>query len=438
MFKSVFTRIFRLRHELSWVVAGQCLAFLGGFAGIKLLTNAMGSDGYGRLALGMTIAGLLNMFIYGPIGQVVSRYFSVYRERGSLDIYFFVLKKAHIATGVVLIFGTAVAGTLVWWWLGVDWALLVVTAVLFGIVGGINSSFLALQGAIRQRKIVALHQAADTWVRPLLAIFGLWILGNGAPSAFVGFIAGTMLVTLSQGFFAMRSPQISGHWQANDVRRMQWRSASREYTSYASSIMVFAGFAAISMYSDRWILQGLFGANEVGIYAALYQIGNAPVAFLIGLIGQFVVPIIFERAGAMTSVAQAENSSKLLNQVVVVSAILLIPIIAASYFFSEPVVRILTNAQFSEHSEVLWLIVSGIALFNIGQLLAIKGLNFGRPAVYLFPKAAQAVSFVSLMYPLATRYGLVGAASALSGSSLLYLLMVVFVNKRLTIITSSS
>jgi len=197
--------------------------------------------------------------------------------------------------------------------------------------------------------------------------------------------------------------------------------------------MIFAGFAAISMYSDRWVLQGLFGESEVGIYAALYQIGNAPVTFLIGLISQFVVPIIFERAGAMTKKTQADNSSKLLHQVVIVSVILLVPIVVIAYFFSEPVVRILTNTTFSEHSEVLWVLVAGIALFNVGQLLIIKGLNHNRPEVYLLPKALQACSFVILAYFLAMQFHLMGVAIALCVSSLFYLFAVAMANKRLSL-----
>ena len=103
MFKSIYVRVFQLRHELAWVVTGQLLAFLGGFAGIKILTNVLGPEGYGQLALGLTIAGLLNMFVYGPIGQVVLRFFSVYRERGELSIYFTILKNAHITSAVLLV-----------------------------------------------------------------------------------------------------------------------------------------------------------------------------------------------------------------------------------------------------------------------------------------------------------------------------------------------
>lgn len=431
--KSIIDKVFLLRHELAWVVVGQILAFLGGFAGIKLLTNAMGTAEYGRLAIGMTVAGFLNMFVYGPIGQVISRYFSVYKERGELDIYFLVLKKAHITVGALLVIGTLVAGVVVRWWFGMDWALLVVTALLFGIIAGINTSFLALQSAIRQRKIVALHQAADTWARPILAIFGLWFLGTNAPSAFVGFIAGTLLVTLSQGIFALKCPQIQQHWHVDINKHIQWQPVSREYFSYASPFILFSGFAAISMYADRWVLQGLFGESEVGIYTALYQIGNAPVALLMGLISQFVIPIIFERAGAMKNKAQVENSSKLLYQMVVISIMFLIPIVMAAFFFAEPLVRILTNVAFSKSAEVLWIIVCGIAIFNVGQLLVVKGLNHNRPEIYIFPKILQACSFVLLAYYLAKEFRLMGVAVALCVSSVLYLSSVVFANRHLAL-----
>ncbi|HEX9078711.1 MAG TPA: hypothetical protein VF795_03915, partial [Desulfuromonadaceae bacterium] len=89
---SLLERIVKLRHEMAWIVAGQFFGFVGGFAGIKALTNIMGPKGYGELALGLTIAGLFNMYVYGPIANVVARFFAVYRERGRLGVYFAVLK----------------------------------------------------------------------------------------------------------------------------------------------------------------------------------------------------------------------------------------------------------------------------------------------------------------------------------------------------------
>lgn len=426
-------RIIRKRAELAWVMFGQALTFLGGFVSIKILTSSLGPRGYGELALGLTIAGFLNMFVYGPIGQVVLRFFSVYQERKTLTTYFYLLKKIHLVSVLVLLFVTALSGVLVYLQIGREWALLVIVASLFGIVSGVNGSLSSLQSAIRQRKIVALHQGVDAWLRPALAFLAIYLFRNSGYFALLGFLIGTLVITFSQYWYTLKNKNIRTHWAGDVQSQAIQKKARREFMAYVSPFFLFSGFAAISMYADRWILQGLFGESKVGIYVALYQIGNAPIAFLFGLISQFMVPIIFERAGDMTNTVQAEGSSRLLYQVVFLSTILVLPIVVVSYYFGEPLVRILANADFSRHSEVLWVMVVGVSLFNIGQLLALKGLNFNRPEIYLFPKAVQAFSFLLLAYLLAKEYDLTGVAVALSGSSLLYLLMVALVNRRLEI-----
>jgi O-antigen/teichoic acid export membrane protein len=412
---------------------GQVLTFLGGFASIKILTSSLGPRGYGELALGLTIAGSLNMFVYGPIGQVVLRFFSVYQERKTLTIYFYLLKRIHLVSILVLLFVTAVSGALVYLKTGREWALLVIMASLFGIVSGVNGSLSSLQSAIRQRKIVALHQGIDAWLRPALAFVAIYLFRNSGYFALLGFLIGTLVITFSQYWYTLKNKNIRTHWAGDVQSQAIQKKSRREFMAYVSPFFFFSGFAAISMYADRWVLQGLFGENEVGIYTALYQIGNAPITFLFGLISQLVVPIIFERAGAMTKTVQAESSGKLLNQVVLLSIFLLVPIVMVSYYFGEPLVRILTNAAFSKYSEVLWMMVVGISLFNIGQLLVIKGLKFNRPEIYLFPKAVQAFSFLLLAYLLAKEFGLIGVVIALCGSSFLYLGMVTIVNRRLEI-----
>jgi len=417
---------------------GQLLAFLGGLVAIKIFTNMMGPEGYGQLALGVAIAGLVNMFVYGPLGQTVSRFFSVYRERGELGVYFFALKKTHFISGLFLSLCAGVMGVFAHLWFGADWGLLVAAAILFGIVSGYNSSFLFLHGAVRQRKNVALHQAAEAWLRPALGVLALIFLSNSAPVAFLGFITGTLLVVMSQWLHSIRIGSIRSHWDAGLPDSVSQKAASREFTSFAGPLSIFAAFTAVSVYADRWVLQGLFGVNEVGIYVALYQIGNAPIALLYNSVIRFVEPIIFARAGAMTSGAQAANANKLLYKVIVLFSIPMIPIVLAAYFFGEPIVRIMTNTTFSEHAGVLWVMAIGLCLFYMGQLLTTKGMNHHRPGIYIIPKAVQACSFLFFTYFLAKFYGLTGVAVAICLSSSLYVVMVILVNGRLQMLAEAA
>ena len=431
MLPPLLDRFRKLRHEMGWILCGQFFGFVGGFIGIKVLTNMMGPDGYGQLALGLTIAGLFNTYAYGPVANVVARFFAVYRERGNLGIYFTVLRRSHrllAAAGTLL---AVVACGATGYFFGGEWALIILLSCLYGVTSGINVSYIALQNAIRQRKIVALHQGADVWLRIGLSVALLFLFSRSGCFALLGYLVGTLLVTVSQRVFALRNGTIRDNWRLPAPDSHAERKAWREFSGYAASFMLFAVFASVSMYADRWILQGMFGSGAVGVYAAIYQIAASPVNIFFTMVSQLVVPIVFERAGAMTNMSQAESSTKLLRQTVAASSLVALVIAVVALVFSEPLVRILTNASFAVNHGMLPVMVLGLCLFNLGQQLTVKGLSFNRPRIYLWPKILQAISLVGLAWVLAHSFGVPGVAWAVCLSSIVYLGAVVAVNRKL-------
>jgi O-antigen/teichoic acid export membrane protein len=428
-----WARVAQARGEILWVVLGQLLAFSGSFVGIKLLTNIMGPESYGRLALGMTIAGLLNLFAYGPLRSAVLRFYSVYREKGQLNVYFCVIRKAHGLCAVIISGLTGLVTVFIYVWAGLEWALLVLMAALLGMASGLNSSLTSIQGALRERRVVALHQGADAWLRPVLAVVALYLVRNTGYSALIGFLIGTVLVSLSQGIWAFSNTEVRGHWRCRTPPETVVRENLRMFYAYARPFVLWAGIATVSSYADRWILQVLYGTEKVGIYAALYQIANAPIALLAGMINQFSEPIIFERAGVMHSTLQAESSTRLLHQTLIVSSLCMLAMTVGTYFFSEPLVRLVTSEAFVGQHSVLWVMVLGLSLFSVGQMLSTKGLCFNQPGVYVFPKFLQGGAFLALAYPLARAYGIPGMAWALCGSSALYLAAILIVNRRFVV-----
>lgn len=418
---------------MAWIVFGQGLSFAGGFIGIKVLTTIMGPDGYGKLALGLTIAGLLTVFIYGPFANVISRFYSIYRERGKLPVYFTVLREKHTAMAVALSILSLVAGSIATWRLGGEWALIITLSLLYGIVSGINISYLSLQSAIRQRNVVALHQGADTWLRIGLSILLLVLFRGSSWLALLGYLLGTIAVTLSQAVCARRNEEICNAWGKESSKEHR-NACSRELMAYATPFLACAGIAYLSTYGDRWILQYLFGAREVGIYAALFQIANSPVAQLTTMINQLMTPIIFEKAGNLTREEQVRSSARLLRRVVLITTMLLAMITFAMFLFSEPLVRLLTSQAFTEHHNLLWIITAGLAILHTGQMLATKGLYANKPQIYVWPKVLQAVSFILFSLFLCRLFGITGVAISLCISSLIHLVMVVVINRRLEVV----
>jgi O-antigen/teichoic acid export membrane protein len=426
----LFRRVLGLRQELYWVFMGQFIGFAGGFIGLKVLTNIMDPKGYGQLALGLTIAGIFTTYVYGPVANVVARFFAVYRERCDLGVYFATIRNAHRTLGLALALLALIASGIAGMMSGNEWALIVLFASFFGIVSGVNASFLALQNAVRQRKIVAIHQGIDVWLRIGLAIALILLFKSSGYLALLGYLLGTTLITFSQFQYAKKNDQIRSNWKAdNNVQKL--RACNSEFRAYAASFMIFSGFAAISLYSDRWVLQAVSGEHAVGIYAALYQIAASPVNLFFAMINQMVVPIVFERAGAMTSKEQAESSAQLVTQTAVISGVVMTGITLCTYFFGEPITQLLTNKTFAEQSSVLWLVVVGISIYNIGQIYTLKGLYHNQPKIYFWPKGLQAVSFLITAFLLARQTGIEGVGMALCISSVLYLSAVLFSNSRL-------
>jgi O-antigen/teichoic acid export membrane protein len=396
----------------------------------------MGPAGYGQLALGLTIAGIFTTYVYGPLANVVSRFFSVYRERGELNLYFVVLKRFHFVLAAAQALIACIIAVVTAFLVGSSWAYVVIVASLFGIVSGINASYISLQSAIRQRKIVALHQGFDVWLRIGLAILFVLLCGINGYCALWGYLLGTLAITMSQSFYARKNPEINLYWADDSPSKTATKECSAEFLQFALSFVAFAGFAVISLYSDRWVIQWVLEESAVGVYSAIYQIAASPVNLLFSIINQLMVPIIFERAGSLSTKEQQKASSTLVHKTVALSGIASIIIVFAMYLFSEPLVTILTNRSFSASHGILWITVLGLALYNIAQLLALKGIYNNTPNIYLWPKGVQALSFLFLAFMFARQMGIMGVSMALCLSSVVYLIMVLIVNRRIIYVLS--
>jgi O-antigen/teichoic acid export membrane protein len=425
-------KIFSIRRELAWVIFGQFLAFSGGMVGIKVLTNIMGPEQYGQLALGLTIAGLVNLFVFGPIGQAITRFFSICREKEQLSFYFATGRKILFQASYVLTAVSLISVTACFFLFGQQWAILTACALIFGYATGINNAFISLQNAIRQRRIVALHQGMDMWLRMLLAIVAMLMWGKSGSVALLGFGVGLLLIILSQCYFAFQNRQISDYFLAGSTQNIKTSKVYGDFSNYARSFLYFSAFGAIALYADRWILQGLYGEREVGIYAALYLIANTPVTVLMGLAGQLLLPIVYDQVGDMSCPEKMGRSRKTVRITVFIFAAFMSLLVLIAYLFGEPIVILLSNDEFGSFASSLWVILAGISLFHLGQLLVMQGLAEARPNIYIIPKLLHAFVFLILTFWLAGQYGIHGVGISLCISSFVYLLLILFANFRLT------
>jgi O-antigen/teichoic acid export membrane protein len=421
-----------LRSEIIWVLVGQALVLSGGFIGIKVLTSILGPARFGQLALGLTIAGFLHMFVYGPIEQVVLRFVSVCNERKELTPFFSLIRGTHQSVGIMLLVLIALISVMTGAFVGREWACVVGVSSLLGIVSGVNATFSSIQSALRQRKVVALHQGADVWLRVVLAICALYFFSNTAFIALLGFLCGTILIVVSQQCFVMRHGLIKAAWSGAKPDKAQCESLRQELFRYGKPFLLFGLFGIVTSYADRWIILGFSGEAAVGGYAAIYQIANAPIAVFAGATNQLMVPVIFERAGSVQTIAQASSSSRLLYQTCLLYGAGMFMITGIAYLLGEQIVTFVTTAEFATYHSLLWVLTLSLALSSIGQLLVMKGLSYKRTQNYIIPKLLQTVVFLAFACVLLIMMGLQGVAWALCIASAIYLVTVHVVNQRIS------
>ncbi|ACD96463.1 polysaccharide biosynthesis protein [Trichlorobacter lovleyi SZ] len=422
-------QILRLRGELLWVLAGHAAAFLGGLVGIKLLTRQLGASEYGHLALGLTIAGFLTTFLHNPLSNAAARFYAPYRDCGKENLYFFVLRSLHTKLLLLLILPVMVGSLLVYMAKGSVWGGLVLWGLVFGMISGVGVSFLAWQNAARDRRNATLAQIGDVWLRIGCAIFAAIFWGSGS-AALGGYCVGSFLVVLWQ-YRMFRGQQQQQSRVAVVPQEEQVSQAQHEFVTFVLPFVGYALFTVVTLYADRWVLQLAAGTASVGIYAALFQIAASPVNLLFAIINQLMVPIIYERAGTMTSSAQRLEVRRLIMRIMLFAVICSGTGTVLTALLGRPVALLLTTTEFTRHSDLLWMLVLGLSLWQVGQLMALVGICANRPGIYLWPKAIHAFVLLGVGGYLVVSYGVNGMAAALIIASVAYLVAVGVVNFRL-------
>ena len=168
---------------------------------VRMLTEYLDPIQYGQLALGLTVAGLVNQVVMGGITNGIVRFYSIASEKHDLQGYlrdsWRLLGFATLAVGAIGLLLMFVLFSLGY----SRWVGLVVAVLFFSVVSAFNSSLSGIQNAARQRAIMAIHGGFDVWLKILLAIGVMLWLGKSSTAVVIGYTVSSMLITVSQFFF---------------------------------------------------------------------------------------------------------------------------------------------------------------------------------------------------------------------------------------------
>lgn len=356
----LISRFQRLAKEVSWIVAGQVAAVIGSLVMVRVLTEYLDPAEYGQLALGMTIAGLVNQVAMGGLTSGIGRFYSIAVEKGDFNGYLRASKQlmeyATLGVGLIAIllffFIKSTGQTQL---LG-----LTVAVLVFSILSGYNSALSGIQNAARQRSIVALHGAMNSWLNiGLVTCVVLWV-SRSSTAVVMGYAITAFIVTVSQLFFlnklvnrpAKITQIISSENWAKQMFQFSWP-------------MIVGGLFNWGYYaSQRWSLELFASTSEVGKFYALTQIAYSPISMAGGMFMSMLVPIMYARAGDPKNHQRVSNVRSIVFKISGLGIAATLMVAGLTVFSHEIIFKYLVADQYRDVSSYMPLVVISAGLLQ--------------------------------------------------------------------------
>jgi O-antigen/teichoic acid export membrane protein len=396
------TRIRRLSKEGFWIVLGQASAMVGSLIGVRLLTELLHPAGYGELALGMTMATLVNQTVLGPLHSGVTRFYALAAEQGELGSYIKAVNQLVLSAAgiVVLMILFTVAGLLI---AGrTEWIAVATAALIFSVLSGYSSFLSGIQNAARQRSIVALHQGMDSWTRFLVSAGLLLWLGRTSAVAMIGYVLAVILVLGSQHVFFRKivPPKVPGAGKATRWREQMWK--------YSWPFATWGIFTWAQLVSDRWALELFVSTQEVGRYVVLFQLGYSPMSIATGMAIQLLAPIFYQRAGDGSDSQRIANVNNLSWRLTGIFLGMTGTAFLVLFFFHTQVFRLFVANEYTSVSHLLpWMLLAG-GVFAAGQTISLNLMSQMKPHTIVAARIITALLGIIMNFAGAYWYGTAG------------------------------
>ena len=420
------SRIKRLAKEGGWIVFGQLAAVAGALVLVRVLTEYLAPEEYGQLALGLTLATLVNQVILGGITVGAGRFYSIALEKQDLSGY--LLATRHLltyATAAVAAIGLTIVAII--YWLGYSqWAGMASAALILSVLSGYNGTLSGIQNAARQRSIVAFHGGLDAWLKVLLAVGFIYCLGSSSTAVIIGYACSSLLITMSQLFFLRRTipKQYSGA-----PNGQKWMS---DIWAYSLPFSTWGGFTWMQQVSDRWALETYASTSDVGQYAVLFQLGFAPIALVTGMTMSFLGPILYQHAGDATNRVRTSTVDKIGWKMTYISLLITLLGFMTTFAWHDRIYGLVVGGEYQGSSNLLpWLVLAG-GIFSAGQMLALKLMSEMKSEVMTNAKITSALIGTLLNFIGCTIAGLQGVVGGVLAFSTIYFFWMAILARRLS------
>lgn len=409
------SRAYRLVKEASWILAGQISSVIGSLLLVRVLTGYLEPSEYGHLALGLTFASLINQVVMVGLIAGIGRFYSIAIEENAFSSYIRASTQLLIVATLIVIGIAALLIPTLFFFGYMEWVGLVLAALMLSIFNGCSSALNAVQVAARQRSKAALLSGVDSGLKIVFSVGAIILLGPSGTSAIIGYAVSSLLVMALQFYF------LTFLFDKNASNAKAFTGWERRIWMYAMPFSAWGIFTWAQQASDRWALQNFANADEVGLYAVIFQLGWVPMGVAASFITSSLLPILYTRSGSLLDHAKnlsVHHMALFFTKFAIAVTLLLYMI---TLFIHQWVFTLLASEKYQSVSYLLpWMILAG-GCFSAGQILALKLMSEMKTKNMISVKITTASLSAIMSFLGAFRFGIQGVVGAILVFSLIYL-----------------
>lgn len=425
------TRFHRLAKEGSWVLLSQIVSVLGSLLLVRVLTDHLEPSEYGRLALGLTVASFINQIVMVGLIAGIGRFYSIATEEGDLHGYVRASLRL-LANATLVVIATFIALLAVLISLGLfQWLTLVAAALIFSVLTGYSSSLNGMQNAARQRIAVAFVSGFDALLKILLAIGVMLLLGRSGTAVIIAYTISLLLVMGVQLFLLRRLG-------SSEVKKSQaHRNWETRIWQYALPFSSWGVFTWAQQASDRWALQRFGSADEVGLYAVIFQLGYVPLGVITSFAMSLIGPILFQRSGIAADYTRNTSVHLIAWRITFVGLLITAVAFLVTLLIHEWVFYILVSEKYRSVSYLLpWMVLAG-GNFAACQMLSLKLMSEMKSRTMTTAKIFTATLCVGMNIFGALWFGVQGVVASLVIFSFVFLIWMALIARHPPIAVAS-
>jgi O-antigen/teichoic acid export membrane protein len=259
---------------------------------------------------------------------------------------------------------------------------------------------------LRSRTVIASASAIDYGCRIGL-LWAIYYWSTVSPGAILYVLAAAGVAVSTMILGAQRALLTGFSW--SDVRDTLLESIKFSWP------MVFWGiFGWLQNMSNRWLLSNFSDLSTVAEYGVLVAISTFPVAALLGLVGTYIQPIIYERESAHAGSSRQIVRRAALGLIPVCG----VPVLMAAIWHREIMV-LLAGANYIEHSYFLPFIMLSASASAICSVLTYSIFAQRRVASLLLANTLPGALSLVVGYFAVRNYQFEGAVFTLILSQIL-------------------